>query len=119
MQAEAFLLDRETALARVGGDWELLREVATLFLDHSRQMLHDVRMAIDRHDAAQLEMSAHSLKGSVSNFGASDATFAALVLEQKGQAQNWDSIEADYRNLSEQLERLRPSLTELAQTTEN
>lgn len=80
-------LDRPLALSRVGGDLELLREIAVLFLDDCPRALLEIHHAVAGEDAAKLENAAHSLKGSVANFGASTAVAAAFRLEQMGRAQ--------------------------------
>jgi two-component system, sensor histidine kinase and response regulator len=80
-------LDRQLALSRVGGDLELLREIAALFLDECPRALLEIHQALEREDAVKLENAAHSLKGSVANFGASAAVSAAFRLEQMGRAQ--------------------------------
>ena len=77
-------LDRRLALSRVGGDAELLREIAHVFLEDYPRSLIAIRAAIAAADAKQLEISAHSLKGSVANFGAREAVEAALRLERMG-----------------------------------
>src|ERR1700676_33856 len=80
-------LDRQLALSRVGGDLELLREIAILFLDECPRALLEIQRALAAEDAVKLENAAHSLKGSVANFGASAAVAAALRLEQMGRSQ--------------------------------
>ena len=77
-------LDRELALSRVGGDLELLREIAALFLEECPGALLDLQQAVASGEAVNLEHAAHSLKGSVANFGASAAVAAAFRLEQMG-----------------------------------
>ena len=77
-------LDESVALSRVGGDVELLREVVGLFLDDYPQSLEMIRDAVARGDQSGLERHAHSLKGSVSTFGAQEAFDAALALEKQG-----------------------------------
>ena len=74
------------ALARVGGDEELLHEIAVLFLHECPRALLEIHQAVAGEDAAKLENAAHSLKGSVANFGASTAVEAAFRLEQMGRA---------------------------------
>jgi len=81
-----FSLDRQLALSRVGGDLELLREIAVLFLDECPRALLEIHQAVAGEDAVKLENAAHSLKGSVANFGASTAVEAAFRLEQMGRA---------------------------------
>jgi HPt (histidine-containing phosphotransfer) domain-containing protein len=80
-------LDRQLALSRVGGDLDLLREIAGLFLDECPRALLEIHQAVAGADASKLENAAHSLKGSVANFGASAAVAAAFRLEQMGRAQ--------------------------------
>ena len=98
-------LDRQLALLRVGGDAELLREIAVIFLDDYPKTLTEIRAAIAGADAKQLETAAHSLKGSVANFGARAAVESASRLEQMGRAremqQSVDALHALERALSE------------------
>ena len=79
-------LDRQLALSRVGGDVELLQEIAVLFVEDCPRALAEIRDAIEREDSAKLENAAHALKGSVANFGAQNAVEAAFRLEQMGRA---------------------------------
>jgi len=99
-------LDREVALARVGGDPELLKEIAVLFLDHYNAWLGELREAAGRGDAEGVENTAHGLKGSVANFGARAAVDAALQLETLGRNR-------DLTNISPSLAALESALTEL------
>ena len=89
-QLQEQLLDRATALARVGGDLDLLKEIAALFLDEYPRELDDIRKALATGDAQLLERTAHGLKGSVANFGAAAAVDAAFQLEQLGRAGKLD-----------------------------
>jgi len=54
----------------VGGDLELLREIAVLFLDECPRALLEIHQAVVGEDAAKLENAAHSLKGSARAIGA-------------------------------------------------
>ena len=85
-QAPENILDLQLALARVGGDKELLREIAVLFIEECPRALTEIQEAVATRDAAKLENTAHALKGSVANFGARDAVEAAFRLEQMGRA---------------------------------
>jgi two-component system sensor histidine kinase/response regulator len=79
-------LDMEIALARVGGQMDLLKEIAVLFLDDLPRSLGEIHAAFGRGDAKQVEHAAHSLKGSVCNFGAAGVVAAAAELERRGRA---------------------------------
>ncbi|MBC8117053.1 MAG: response regulator, partial [Candidatus Saccharimonas sp.] len=63
-----------TALARVRGDAEFLKELIGLFLEESAELMRDLRQAIDRQDATQVQRTAHSLKGAAGNFAAPTVT---------------------------------------------
>lgn len=106
-------LDREVALARVGGDEELLREIAVLFLDNYRQWLAELRAAEASGDAEAVQRSAHGLKGSVANFGARDAVEASLSLESLGRAGNLTEMPESLAKLEAALETLRKDLESL------
>jgi HPt (histidine-containing phosphotransfer) domain-containing protein len=76
------VLDQSAALARVGGDRELLREIAVLFQQECPEALTNLRDAIASGDAPAAGRAAHGLKGSASNFGAAPAVDAAIKIEQ-------------------------------------
>jgi two-component system sensor histidine kinase/response regulator len=106
-------LDREAALDRVGGDLELLQEVAALFLEEYPVLLSHIRKAIQAGDALALEYSAHSLKGSVGNFGAKSAHEAAFQLELAGKAHDLSRAPERLAKLESSLDHLRGSLLSL------
>ena len=91
-QLQEQVLDRATALSRVGGDLDLLKEIAALFLEEYPRELDDIHKALATGDAHMLERSAHGLKGSVANFGARAAVDAAFQLEQLGKAGKLDQV---------------------------
>ncbi|MEO8051121.1 MAG: Hpt domain-containing protein [Acidobacteriota bacterium] len=80
------VFDRQVALSRVGGDTQLLREIAELFIKECPRAFAAIQEAVENGDAAKLESAAHALKGSVANFGAKDAVEAAFRLEQMGRS---------------------------------
>ncbi len=106
-------LDESVALSRVGGDVELLREVIGLFLDDYPQSLEMIRDAVARGDQSSLERHAHSLKGSVSTFGAQEAFDAALALEKQGRSGDLAQSQDGLRRLEHALATLRPELEAL------
>jgi len=96
-------LDRQLALSRVGGDKQLLREIADLFMEECPRAFAEIREAIAHGDAAKLENAAHALKGSVANFGARDAVDAAFRLEQMGRANQMSEAEGTLHKLESAL----------------
>jgi HPt (histidine-containing phosphotransfer) domain-containing protein len=66
------------------GDSEFLVEILNLFLETCPALLSAVEDAISRNDAQAIRRAAHTLKGSVSNFGAPKVVECALELEMIG-----------------------------------
>lgn len=108
------VLDRAVALSRVGGDSELLQEMAQLFLEECPSQMDAIREAVRRRDARAIERSAHSLKGSVGNFGAVAAHTAAADLETLGRAGNLQSVEEALSALESAIRALQPEMNSLA-----
>lgn len=109
----AAALDREAALMRVGGDPELLKEIAVLFLESYPGWLEELRQAATRGDAQTVENTAHGLKGSVANFGAADAVDAAFQLERQGRNRDLSNVSTSLAALEAALSTLRPELESL------
>jgi len=80
--SQLMMLDHQIALERVGGDEDLLREIVRLFLDECPRLIAHIQEAIDAGDTRRLEREAHSLKGSVANFGAEPVVRAALATKK-------------------------------------
>ena len=111
------VLDREEIQDRVGGDMVLLRELIDVFLTDCPRLWQNLRDALAQGDAHLLSRAAHTLKGSVGNFGAHAAREAAQQLELlAGKGDLMPAIEAA-RKLETELERLKPVLRELKQST--
>src|SRR5450631_2427104 len=84
--------DKDAALGRVGGDLDLLKEIARVFLDDCPRSLAELREAAARSDCAVVERSAHTLKGASANFGAARLVAAALLIEKMGHARTMDGV---------------------------
>jgi CheY-like chemotaxis protein len=108
--------DRAAILDRVGGDIELLREIAGLFLNEAPVLLDGIRRALSAQDAPALERAAHSLKGSVGTFGARAAQAAAGELEARGRAGNLAGAEAIFARLAREVARFERALAALTET---
>ena len=78
------LFDLSKALEVVDGDKEFFRDIVNLFLENLPDNIAQIREAIAKSDAYALEQTAHSLKGSVGNFGARRAFDIANHLEILG-----------------------------------
>jgi HPt (histidine-containing phosphotransfer) domain-containing protein len=77
-------LDLRSAIARVDGDEELLRDMAEIFLASCPEAISRIGEALGAGDARALAESAHGLKGSLANFGADRAVELAQHVETLG-----------------------------------
>ncbi len=78
------VLDKATAMDHVGGEADLLKELAGLFIEEYPQLMTELQAAVAAGDAGRIERTAHGLKGAVANFGARQAVEVALQMEQLG-----------------------------------
>src|SRR5439155_17244644 len=70
-EAAGVVFDQATALRRVGGDVQLLKDLVQVFLEGCPNLMAQIRRAVTERDAAKIHLNAHTLKGSAANFGAS------------------------------------------------
>ncbi len=104
------VINKEAIMERLNGDESLLAEISGLFIDHSPEMLDNIREAIEQRDRSALESAAHAFKGSVSNFFATAAVELALKLETMGRNNDMAGAREIFETLEEQVERLKSAL---------
>jgi PAS domain S-box-containing protein len=101
-------------LADVEDDPELVRELATVFLAEYPKWLSELHSALADGDAARLQLTAHTLKGSLAIFAAKGAAAAASQLETLARTGQLDTAAEALAALEQQVERLRPILASIA-----
>jgi signal transduction histidine kinase/DNA-binding response OmpR family regulator len=106
--------DLAAASRLIDADPELLAEIAGLFVAQYPRLLADLNGALVRGDGQALESTAHSLRGAVANFGARAAVEAAERIESLGRAGDFSEAREALVLLHDELERIRPMLTEAA-----
>jgi two-component system sensor histidine kinase/response regulator len=106
------VLDRQTVLQCVGGDWDLLREIIEVFASHAPLWMADIRDAIAREDAARLRLAAHTLKGALGHFGVGTVYNQAEQLETMGHNRNLTGAAQAWERLDQQVERLLRGLAQ-------
>ena len=102
----------ETALERVDGREQMLRELVDVFFAECPKLIQQIRENIDIENGAELRRVAHMLKGSADTFGADGVSQAAYRLEQIGRAGEFVGAEAVLGVLEGEVERLVPALKE-------
>jgi HPt (histidine-containing phosphotransfer) domain-containing protein len=103
-------LNLSAALERVGGDEELLRELASIFADDYPRQLRLIEEAIATKDWKTVERESHGLKGAVANFSAADAVEAARTLEFAAREGRYAELAPLLEQLREELARVRSEL---------
>jgi HPt (histidine-containing phosphotransfer) domain-containing protein len=79
--ADRVYFDKDSALARVGGDRELYRELAGIFIEECPVLLAELSEAIGQGDYKTLVRAAHTLKGRAAFLGAATLEQMSLRLE--------------------------------------
>jgi PAS domain S-box-containing protein len=104
------VFDPDAMRQRLGDDDQLLRELVELFLGDYPSLLQRVAEAVRSADPEAVRQAAHTLKGSVSNFGARDATRLARQLEEIGRGRDLTAAEQTFAELEAALRQLREAL---------
>lgn len=94
---------------------ELLRELVGLFLKDSARLMGLIEEAVSEKDYKGLELAAHTLKGSVSNFCSPAGYKAAAEVEEMARRQDFSRLETAREELQEVMRELHRVLAELAQ----
>ena len=89
---EDLIFNQEKALSIADNDADLVRELLGLFFEEKESMLTALSEAIEKQDSPALQLTAHSIKGSLSNLGAQKAAAVAFELEQHGEQGSFDNV---------------------------
>jgi PAS domain S-box-containing protein len=76
------LMDRESVLANLGDDVDLLCQLAHLFIDDLPRGLARMQEALAAGNPVALYAAAHAMKGSAANFGAEPVVAALVAVER-------------------------------------
>src|SRR5262249_25950022 len=114
-RAGEIMFDGAALLEGLDGNKRLLRDLVRLFRADYPLRLTEIREAIGRNDPHALEKAAHTLKGSIGNFGAKKAFATAKDLEFAGKEHDLmraqklvGAMESELAILSKQLGELAP-----------
>jgi PAS domain S-box-containing protein len=109
----ALVLDKTSALARVEGNADLLKDLVEMFNSDWPQLMTDIRAAVATKDQHRLEKAAHTLKGMVGIFHAQPTFDAAFCLEKMGRSGELGAVKEALASLEHEMTRLPPALAEL------
>ena len=108
---ETDLFDEKKFWARFKGLEEVGKNVLSEFLKHAPRMIGEVSDAIAKKNGKALELSAHTLRGALSNVS-SKAHVTAAILETSGRTANFSSVSPILEQLSTQIDLLCQKLPE-------
>ena len=110
------IFDPKQALARLGGDRQLLRQLIRIFRTDVRPLMATIKRTAEDGEADGLRRSAHALKGSLGTIGAPRVAETARRLEllaQEGDlahaSQLVDTLAGQLRELDGLMSPLRPA----------
>jgi signal transduction histidine kinase/HPt (histidine-containing phosphotransfer) domain-containing protein len=109
-EQEAF--DFSRAMEVVGGDMELLREIAAFFLDDVARKIDQIREALQASDAIRVEEVAQSLKGAAANIGAETIKKRSSEFEVIAREHGLSGAEPAVLELERAVEAFRKALKE-------
>ena len=104
------IFDLSRAMEVVDGNKELFKDISKMFLEGLAGNLAIIKDAIAKSDAYALERAAHSLKGSIGNFGAKRSFDAAYRLEKMGKEGKMDETKEAFNELEKELALLETEL---------
>ena len=107
------MVDLDTTLERLGGDWPLLESVVEMFVEECPSLIANLHASVVNRDAKSMEIAGHTLRGLIANFGATTACELALRLELMGKEGNLTESESVARALEMELERVTATVTSL------
>ena len=106
-------LDRGAILERVEGDEDLLEEIVQLFIEDCPRLIGQMQDSLRDSNAAGLRLAAHTLKGSLSYFGPSQACALACELEILGRDDRLERAAPIHEALVAKLNELQSALAGL------
>jgi HPt (histidine-containing phosphotransfer) domain-containing protein len=105
-------IDFDKAMKNMAQSEDIIEEVGGIFLEDIDKHLESLDEAIDERDAERTERIAHTIKGDVSAFGASDAVDTAEKIASLAEDEEFDELEQRYDHFKSQISRVKEQLTD-------
>nr|HQU90293.1 Hpt domain-containing protein [Denitromonas sp.] len=102
--------DQETLLANLGGDHELMTQLAALYLDDEIALRESLKTACNSGDLQAIHSAVHGLKGAIANFSADSAMAAASALESICRNGESDRLDHAITQFNTELDRFAEAL---------
>ena len=109
------IIDKTAAMEAVGGDQDLLRDIAKIFLEECPRLMAEIAGFLEGEHPEHVAQPAHSLKGSAANLGAVATMEAASALEQVGKSGDRAAAREAHARLDAEIKRLQAELATLVE----
>jgi HPt (histidine-containing phosphotransfer) domain-containing protein len=103
-------LNIDIALEHVGGDRELLSELARMFVQDYPQLIEHAAEGIRQKNYSLLERTAHTLKGRMAFFGISRLRDSLTKLEEMGQEQDLSQADPMLLEIKTEMNSILPEI---------
>lgn len=109
-------LNPDVALARVGGNRELLHEMLEIFTRDCESLSAEVRAALREGDATRVGRAAHTIKGMVGFFGSTAGAQSDVQLEEIGKHGQLSQAETALDALEREIAAIQSAFADLSST---
>lgn len=104
---DSTVLDRAAMLENLGGDKDIIKELMRLYFENLPRVMAQIEKGISSNNSKDVNMGAHALKGMSYNICAQSVAARASELEKTGRSGNLNDAEEQFKQLTEQIERLK------------
>lgn len=98
---EAAVIVFDELLNRVMGDRDVALELLTQAVQRLPADVWEIEQALEAHDAHQIHMLAHKMKGGAGNLAAEPLQTTCAALEAAAAGEQWDDIQQNYVSLQD------------------
>lgn len=111
------VVEKKALLESVENDVDFLKSLIAIFLTDYPGKLAAIRAGVTERNPRQVMEASHSLKGSVSVFGAKDAVAAAQKLEFMGREKKEEGLDEAFAQLEREMTLVTLALEEIIKET--
>src|SRR5574343_678154 len=101
--AEAFVLDRESILERLGGDEEIYAMMVDMYVQDVENNCTAIAAALANGDASALRREAHTIKGLLATFSDEGGAADAAAVEHQARLEELAGLDEAVKGLQQRL----------------
>jgi HPt (histidine-containing phosphotransfer) domain-containing protein len=105
-------INKEEALARIGGEEEFLNELLEIYRNEFQKRSAELKKAISEKDFQTIREDGHSLKGASANLSLPALRETALETEMAGKNQDLEAARKALKKLKAEFDRLQKFLSQ-------